>query len=384
MKILFWSMFFCLIHTWALYPMILALACPRKKKVNPYVPFLPPVTVLLTVHNEEKVIQGRLQNLASQNYPEDLIEILVASDGSTDRTDEIVRSWTRRSPLVKLLPLSNRGKSAAQNKAIPQAQGEIVILTDAGTLFDENTITNLVRHFADNNVGCVSGRLFLGGSRSSLSKSQGLYWRFEMLLRRLESASGLLHTASGCVMAVRKSIFRQFENRFGDDCVIPLDVVLQGHTVLHDDETMAYDEFSATAGRAFRDRVRMTLRNVTGTVNRLTKLNPLRQPFAYLAILSHKIMRWLTPYFLLGLLGANLCIVNKGYVYATALLLQITFYATGLLGFWFNKRNLDVPIAGQVFSFLLANTGFFVGILKAVAGQQISKYDTHDQSECNG
>ena len=386
MKTLF---FFCLgtlVYAWAGYLLLLAALswCKgRRKEKRSKSPF---VTVLLTVRNEEQTIEGRMKNLLSLDYPADRCEILVASDGSTDQTERIVEGMFQNGklpgaiPKVRLIRVEAGGKSLAQNRAIPHAKGEIIVLTDARSRFDRSAIKALVRHFGDRRTGCVSGRLMLRRDGSSIGESHGFYWRYEMLLRKLESRLGLLHTASGMIMAFRKDLFRSFEARHGDDCVIPLDIAAMGYRVVHEESAIVFDQFPTSMNGELEARVRMTLRNIAGTFSRMHLLNPFRNPMLFAAVFSHKILRWLTPYFMLLLFAANCFLLPEGRFYTGFFYMQTAFYCLGIIGYAAEKIRVRIPVAGQVFSFLLANAGFFLGVLKAAGGRKVTSYRNTGES----
>jgi cellulose synthase/poly-beta-1,6-N-acetylglucosamine synthase-like glycosyltransferase len=374
MEIFYWVTLLILLYTWAGYPfwlVILSRLRPQKLKKKD---ICPSVTVLLTVYNEERVIEKRIKNLLEADYPRDLLYILIASDGSTDKTNSIVASMAKEENRIRLFTNEKEGPSSTQNKAIPHARGEIIVLTDADTTYKRDTIKNLIKVFADPRVGCVSGRLVLMNVDGSISKSQGFYWRYEIFLRKLESKLGLLHTASGQIMAFRKSLFKPFKARYGDDCIIPLDIISQGYKVVHEDSAIAYDSFPSTARGEFNARVRMTLKNITCTLSKFELLNPLKFPLLSHSILFHKVFRWLTPYFMIALFVTNLFLFNEGSFYKVTFNFQILFYLIGLVGFIGERNNFSVPAASQVFSFILANVGFFLGVLKAILGKKITYY----------
>jgi cellulose synthase/poly-beta-1,6-N-acetylglucosamine synthase-like glycosyltransferase len=338
-KYSYWLTLLLLLHTWGGYLFFLVILSRVKPGILVKRDIYPCATVLLTVHNEEKLIRGRIKNLLDSDYPSGMLEILVASDGSTDMTNDIVESLAGEDRRIKLFKTEGGGKSATQNKAIPFATGEIIVLTDAGASFTGDTLKNLVNNFADKNVGCVSGKVILQRKDESISSSQGVYWKYETLIRRLESRCGLLHTASGAVMAFRKSLFRPFKCMYGDDCIIPLDIMLQGHKVIHEDEAKAYDTFPSTINGELKARKRMTLRNFTCTLSKYQLLNPFIFPLASFSIFSHKIFRWLTPYLMISLLLSNLFLLDKGFFYEFTLYCQIIFYSLGLIGFVAAKND---------------------------------------------
>lgn len=374
MRAFYWLTLLLLLHTWGgylLFLMILSRVKPGKLvKKDIY----PRATVLLTVHNEEKLIRGRINNLLDADYPANLLEILVASDGSTDRSNDIVELLAKEHGRIKLFKTNGGGKSATQNKAIPFAEGEIIVLTDAEAAFTRDTIKNLVNNFADNMVGCVSGKVILKRKNETIASSQGVYWEFETLLRRLESKCGLLHTASGQIMAFKKNLFRPFECRYGDDCIIPLDIILQGYKVTHEDKAIAHDTFPSSIEGELNARERMTLRNFTCTLSKYKLLNPFRFPLVSFSVISHKILRWLTPYLMISLFFFNLFLLKEGHFYELTFYCQMMFYSLGFIGFVAAENNHHIPIASSAFSFILANIGFFLGILKSVMGQRITVY----------
>ncbi len=384
MEPLFFLCLGTLLYAWAGYLLLLSAFslgkgfARKEKKSHPF------VTILLTVRNEERAVRERIKNLLLLDYPADRCEILVASDGSTDETEPIVEGMLRHGknknlpggkPRIRLVRVEAGGKSLAQNKAIPYAKGEIIVLTDARSRFERNAIRKLVRHFADRRTGCVSGRLMLRRDGSAIGESQGFYWSYEMLLRKLESRLGLMHTASGMIMAFRKDLFRPFEASYGDDCVIPLDIAALGYRVVHEEGAIVYDSFPATLDGEFGARVRMTLRNVTGTFSRMPHLNPFRHPLLFAAVFSHKTLRWLTPYFMLLLLATNCFLFSCGFFYRVFFCMQAAFYGLGAIGYAGEKGKVRLPVASQVFSFLLANAGFFLGVLKAAGGRKVTFYE---------
>jgi cellulose synthase/poly-beta-1,6-N-acetylglucosamine synthase-like glycosyltransferase len=334
----------------------------------------PNVTLIIIVHNEEKVIKKRIKDALALDYPREKLEIIVASDGATDKTDVIVESMSKEDNRIKLFKTEGGGKSFTQNKVIPYAKGEIIVLTDAQTMFHKDAVKSLTHNFADKAVGCVSGRLMIKNEDNSISEGHSFYWKYEIFLRSLESKVGTFHTATGSIMAFRKSLFRPFEVEYGDDCIIPLDIIAQGYRVIHEDNAVAYDTFPSTIERELKTRIRMTLRNITGTFSKFHLLNPFRFPLISVSILSHKIFRWLTPYFMIVLFISNYLLLKESSFYKITLYCQLIFYFFGVVGFVAERNSYRIPIASQAFSFLLANIGFFFGVLKALFGQKIVAY----------
>jgi cellulose synthase/poly-beta-1,6-N-acetylglucosamine synthase-like glycosyltransferase len=177
-------------------------------------------------------------------------------------------------------------------------------------------------------------------------------------------------------LAFKKAIFQPFESYYGDDCVIPLDILLQGYKVVQADEAVAYDSFPETAWRELQARIRITLRNITGTLSRYPLLNPLKFPLISVSICFHKICRWLSPFFLLILFFSNLMLMTQGYFYLLTFYCQAAFYSLGLLGLMGELQKKHIPLASPIFGFILANVGFFLGVLKATSGKKVISYSS--------
>ena len=331
------------------------------------------MTVLVTVHNEESQIAERLSNLLAQAYPRARLDILVASDGSTDATEKIVAGFAVDGRVRLFASSARLGKSETQNRAITLARGEIVVLTDAATRFDVNFVTAIVQPFANRHVGCVTGQLSLVERPGAIARGQGYYWRYEMNLRALESDLGVLAVASGQAMAFRRAWFSPIPPHAGDDCVIPLDMALAGHRVIHRPEAVAYDVMEHDLERELRSRIRMTTRNWSGTLLYPGLLNPWRAPGYALALWSHKILRWLGSVFLLA---ATAAAVDLAYVplYRIPVLGLACIYALALAGWYSHRLGRGWALPEATFSFFFANLGFLMGLGRSLAGGRIVAY----------
>ncbi len=332
----------------------------------------PCLTVLVTVFNEAGKIRDRIRNIQSCDYPAGNVEILVASDGSSDGTDAIVSELAAEDSRIRLFrPAERKGKTDTQNQAIAAAKGEIIIFTDADTRFDAAFLKEMARGFADPEVGGVDGHLlFLTDTTDGVSQSQGFYWRQELQIRQLESRLGILAVASGACMAIRKSLFRPMLATVGEDCLIPLNVVDMGYRMVHAEKALAYDRMEHEPEKEFRTRVRMTLRNWQGTWNYPHLLNPARRPGIAFALWSHKVLRWLSPFFLLMWLTGSVAVVQQGYSGLLMGMPGLLFMAAALLGL----VRAPLPGASMAYSFCLANAGFLIGVMKAISGYKMAVY----------
>ena len=364
-------------YTWVGYPALLWLMKslrPRRKTPGP-TQNCPFVSIIIAAHNEQETIAGKLQNCLELVYPQDDLEIIVASDGSTDRTSEIVCEFAAREPHIRWVESDRRvGKSGVQNLAANIARGEMFLFTDVNTTMPPSALTKMIDKFADPQVGLVTATSFFGHPHDPVEKSQGFYWRYELFLRRAESDLGILATGSGQALLIRRELFRPLPICYGDDCIMPLDVRLRGYRVVQDGDAIVFDTMPHSIEGELRARIRMTARNWAGTLARPALLSPLRFPLTALGLISHKLLRWLTPFFLASMIAASaLYALDSG----TSLLLwiQLAFYFSAIVGWRLARNKRRAYVFGYSFSFCLANVGFLLGVIKALRNQKIVAYE---------
>ena len=365
-------------YTWFLYPLSLLVLSRRKRYPTPSEPDRwPAVTVITLAYNEEVVIRRKVENLLTLDYPRDCLQLLIASDGSTDRTDSIVREYGERG--VELYSRAeNRGTTATLNEAVELARGEIVVHSDADTRHATDFLRKIVPHYRDPAVGVVEGEFrFLNEEASGIAQNQGLYWRFEMFLRRSESRIGVLSTVSGAIMSFRKEVYEPFLPSHSVDGTLPKLAIQKGYRVVHEPRAIAYEEMVKSVRGEFRARVRMTSRNLLGWGGSQALLNPLRYPGISAALISHKILRWLTPVFMLLAFSSNLALL-RGKLYRLLFAGQSVFYLSAGLGYVLELRNVRIRLFSAPFSFCLANLGFLVGMYKALRQQRIERYGSEE------
>jgi len=364
-------------YTWVGYPALLwfmnSLRGSRKTPV--LVKNSPFVSIVIAVHNEQATIADKLRNCIDLTYPHDQLEIVVASDGSTDRTSEIVHEFAARDARIRWIESDSRvGKSGAQNLASTAAKGDLLLFTDASTTLPPSSLKKMLDNFADPKVGLVTATVFFGHPQDAVEQGQGFYWRYELLLRNAESDLGILATGSGQALLVRRELFRPLPSCYGDDCIMPLDVRLQGYRVVQDREAIVFDTMPHSIEGELRARIRMTARNWAGTLARPALLNPLRFPLTSLGLVSHKLLRWLTPFFLSAMLIASALLALQGGA-SILLWTQLAFYASAIVGWQLATKKKPAYVFGYSFSFCLANVGFLLGIVKALRNQKIVAYE---------
>ncbi len=373
---LVWLSMVMIVYTWAGYPVLLwALRRFFERPVaRDSAGTRPSVSIIVAVYNGEKHIAAKLEDCLGMEYPRERLEILVVSDGSTDRTEEITEEFTSRDARIRLLRGAGRmGKSGVQNLAAQAAKGEILFFTDVEAQTQPDALELLVSNFADPQVGLVTATIYLGELSNAVAQGQGCYWRYELFLRQGESDLGTLATASGAALAIRRAAFVPIKTCYGDDCVLPLVVRLQGYRVVHDSRASVFDTFPHSIDGELRARIRMVARNWTGILSQPAVLNPLHFPGTAWGLVSHKLLRWLTPFFLAVLLAASaVSFVHGRYVFLC--LLQITFYGSALIGWLRTRSGRQTRVFALPFAFCLANLGFFLGMVKAFRNQRIVTY----------
>ena len=336
---------------------------------------LPSITVLLTVHNEAAVIRTRLENILRCEFPPELLSVVVASDGSTDGTNDIIRSFCDRG--VRLHESPGLGKTATQNTAIKTIVSDLIVFTDADVTFESQFLKIIARRFHDPAVGAVDGRqLYSSQPTLDVQTCQGHYWNYELRLRHLESQLGILAVVAGACFAVRRRLFLTMDPAIGEDCIVPLDVVAQGYLVLHEPTARAWVRMDDDSAMTLRRRIRMTLRNWQGTWTRSELLNPFRSPGYAFALWSHKLLRWLSPVFLASatLASAVLLATQPSFITAVACMPFAMLFALAAFGRFALHRSIRIPGAGTAYSFVLANTAFLIGVWRAITGHQIRAY----------
>jgi biofilm PGA synthesis N-glycosyltransferase PgaC len=331
-------------------------------------PQQPFVSILMVVRNEEEVLECKMKNLLELDYPPERLQIVVVSDGSTDRTADILRQYARDSRVQVLLNQLSNGKAAGLNDAVSLAQGEVVVFTDARQKIESDALRLLMEGFADPDVGCVSGELMLGDPKSGeCVNGMGLYWRVEKQIRQLEARSGSAVGATGALYAVRRGLVPVVPSgTILDDVYVPMEVVRRGKRVIFEPRARVWDLPFLGAEREFARKVRTLSGNyqlVQLAPWLLSSSNPVRLEF-----ISHKLLRLVVPFALAAMLVSSLLL--PGRIYRTALILQLLFYGLGLLARLRLSLGPITRMADAALTFVVLNTAAAVAFLNFVTGRK--------------
>lgn len=375
MQVCFWSGVALIFYAYAGYPLLLALVSRLRSRPVRRAPWTPTVSVIITAYNEERDIAAKLENTLALDYAADKLEIIVASDCSTDRTDEIVAGYSSRG--VRLHRQMERlGKTAAQNAAVERARGEIILFSDATTAYRADVLRVMLPSFADETVGCVAGRLiYVDPSASSTGQGARSYWGYETFLKRHESRICSLIGASGCLYAVRRSAYVPMYPEACSDFLIATKMVEQGLRAVYEPAAVCTEETNKRADKELRMRVRVITQTFTDLWRHRAMMNPARSGFYSVQLISHKVLRYLVPVFLLLIFISSAALAPRSLFYALVALAQICFYAAAGLSWLMERwgwRNRWLALPQY---FVLANLASLVAFYKFLRGERYARWE---------
>ena len=328
---------------------------------------VPRVAVLVSIYNEETVIQAKARNCLEIDYPVDRVEFLLGLDAPTDSTAEAL-SRTASDRLRIFHFSSRRGKLSVLRDLACKTSADILVLTDANSMLERNAIRHLVRHFADPSVGAVSGEEIRVAAPGAEPGGEGLYWRYESALKILESRMNCSLGGNGAVLAVRRSLFCPREHSIVEDFQIPLEIRFQGHRVVYDPEAIAVEEIAPTLSAQFGRRVRIGAGNYQTLFAHFEYLNPRRGLLAF-SFFSHRVLRWLAPFLLPVAFVCNMSLAAQPS-FAVLFLAQILFYLLAAAGYLRKKRAGRMGWCSGPFHFCLMNLALLCGLWRFLRGQQ--------------
>lgn len=372
MKLLFAGSLALIFLAYVGYPACLYLWTRIRPRPIRKSPFMPPVTVVMAVRNEEGNLPAKLRNLEALRYPAELLEIVVVSDGSADDTNQILSAWQDARRCVAVILPEHEGKANALNQGVARVHGEIICFTDARQSIAPDGLLCLVENFADPSVGCASGALVISDSGAGHSAARenraSLYWELEKSVRHWEGLVGSTVGATGAFYAIRKSLFVSFPRGVVlDDVYLPSQIARKGARVIFDPEAIAWDRFTPGPGQEFRRKVRTLAGNyqlLQMAPWLLTGSNPLLVQFV-----CHKLLRLLIPFALVGALVSSLWL--RTGVYGVALALQAAFYLLAALTIWRPKLGHLSRLSKIALEFVVLNAAALVAFLYFITGRKV-------------
>ncbi len=334
---------------------------------------LPAVTLIIAAYNEERVIEAKIRNSLELDYPKERLHILVVSDGSTDSTPQIVQRFQNRG-VRSLHEPARRGKTAALNRAVACATSDIVVFSDANNMFEKNALRELVGHFNDPHVGGVCGlkQIYDSAERES-SRGDSLYWKYESAIKESESRLGSITNADGEIFAIRRDLYEPVDDRvINDDAEITFLLVRKGYRVLYERRAVSYEHASIRIEDDFHVKVRMVCGGFQTMARHWTFLLPPRSWFAF-SFLSHKVLRWLAPEFMILTAAPSLWLVSRPFFLWMAIL-QGIFYSLALIG-WLAREGMGRSTVFYVPFYLCAmNLAALRGLWRFLCGTQTTQW----------
>ncbi|MGH3132235.1 MAG: glycosyltransferase family 2 protein [Gaiellaceae bacterium] len=355
-RAVFWGSLGALAWTHAGYPVAMALLARLRPRPVEREDVTPSVALVVSAHDEEAVIGRRVENLLALDYPAEKLQIVVASDGSTDATDEIVEEIAAREPRVTLLRCPREGKVAAQHRSVRETESDVLAFTDANTEWKPDALRTLVRNLADPEVGYVCGQLRLESPDGA--NLEGLYWRYEVWVREQESATGSITAGNGAIYAVRREMYVEDDPKFGHDLGFPYLMEQAGRRAVYDPAAVAVEKPASETEDEYGRKVRTIARAwghiVTGRMFRPTR------PLYLAELVSHRVLRYSSGLLHVALLVSNPALIARAPFYRLVLALQLSGLGLAAAG----RARLPVPGAGLAYYYYVVTKATAAGLVR--------------------
>ena len=374
-EFVFWLSAVALFYTYVGYPLLLALVSLLRPRAVCRAEYQPFVSVVIAAYNEARDLAVKLENTLALDYPPELLEILVASDCSTDRTDEIARDFAARG--VRLHRQQARlGKTAAQNASVELARGDVILFSDATTLYQPNVLRMMMPNFADPTVGCVAGRLiYMDPADSSVGRGARSYWNYETFIKRHESRIGSLIGASGCLYAVRRTAYVPLYHEACSDFIIATKMVEQGLRAVYEPDAVCTEETNGEIEKEMKMRVRVIAQTFTDLWHHRAMMNPFRSGFYAVQLLSHKVMRYAVPHLLIAILATSAILAPGSDSYLMVFILQLGCYLSAFAAWALDRVGLHNRLLALPQYFVLANVASLIACYKFLRGERYARWE---------
>jgi len=367
-----------LIYIYIGYPLllfVLRFALPEKKVDRKDI--YPEVSFIISCFNEEAVIREKLENTLALDYPKDKLEIVVISDASSDRTDEIVRGFADQG--VRLIRQNkNLGKTSGLNLTVPQTSGKIIIFSDANALYASHAVGKLVRNFNDGKVGYVVGEArYRDIDQTAASKSETAYWKFEIWLKRMESYMHSVVGGDGAIYAIRRELYEKLLDTDINDFVNPMQIILKGYRGIYESEAICYEESAGEFKKEFQRKIRIINRSFSGLLRMKAVLNPFKTGFFSLEVISHKLLRWFAPVFIIILIISCLMLsLFNVEIFQWGTLVLTIFFIFSYIGYLFSEEYDVSLIFYYPYYFVLVSFASLAGLYRSLRGEVQTTWST--------
>lgn len=381
-KIIFFFSIFLLFYAYGGYLYLLRLITRllRKKHIRTS-DFKPKVSILIPVYNEEKVIRQKIENCLELDYPKEQLQIMVCSDCSNDKTAEIVSEYIDKG--ISFLSYNvRRGKTGVINASVPEAEGEIIVLTDANTMFNADAVSELISMYSSEEIGAVLGQVKLVVPEEGRGvKKEVQYREFEAFQKYAEGLLGATIGAFGGFYSIRKKVFTPLPSNAysNDDLIIPMRILQSGYKVIFNREAISIEDTGQNVKEEFIRRVRIGAGNFQSFFLMPYLLNPFRGKIFFLYV-SHKVLRWFSPMILLILLISNI-LLFKEYPYNIFCCMQAGFYGIAVIGALFSKMHITLPLISSIYHFVSMNVAVFFGFFRYLRGIKSAVWESTERAQ---
>ena len=374
-EVVFWLSVAGVGYAYVGYPLLLTLLSKIAPKPVKSEEWTPSVTVIIAAYNEERDLAAKLENTLALDYPSSRLEIMVTSDCSSDRTDEIAQSFAARGVRLHRQP-ERHGKTAAQNAAVEKANGEIIVFSDATTHYRPDVLRLMMPAFADQSVGCVTGRVIYQDEKdSAVGAGTQSYWNYEFFLKKHESAVCSLIGVCGCMYAVRKSAYVPLYNDACSDFIIATTMVEQGLRAVYVPEAVCIEEPNRQARKELAARVRIISQTFADLWRNRAVLNPFNSGFYAIQLWSHKLMRYLVPVCLIAVFLSTAFLAPRSTFYAVLFVLQVCFYLAALISSLLERVGLNVRYLALPQYFVITNLASLIAFVKFLSGERYARWE---------
>jgi len=374
-RVIFFTSLAAILYTFLMYPLLLRVIAAFRPLRCPSPGFQPTISILICAYNEAAGIAQKLDQTLGLDYPKDKVDIVVVSDGSTDETDNIVKDYGARN--IRLLRTTQRlGKTNAQNEAVTSCVGEVIIFSDATTIFQTQALNKLVAHYADPRVGAVSGRYqyFDESGLSPTGTGSIAFWNFENFIKTSQSRIATITGCCGCIYSIRRSTYTVLSPDIISDLVQPLYVIRKGLLVLFEPEAIAYETTTVSSRQELKMRIRVITRAIRGLQSVPDLLNPLKRPWIALQLFSHKVLRWLVPLYISGIFLSTAVLIHHRAM-GVFFLLQLCFYGTALVSLVLPLHR-HIKLLGLPLYICTMNTAALLALIQSARGKQYVVWET--------
>ena len=362
---------FMVVYPYVVYPVLLKALCFFRSREVPAGDGMPGMTVIISAFNEEDVIAKKIENTLVLDYPKENVEVIVVSDNSTDRTDEIVRSYKSRGVILLSQPV-RKGKTAGLNDAVQKARGEILVFSDADSMYEPHALKIIAGSMAgDRRIGLVTGSTnYVSEGHGKMVVTTSIYTRLERFIKKHESLLGSCVGADGAIFGMRKSLYEPLQDDDINDLVLPLKVVKRGRRVVLLEQLTCTEAPAVDESGEFRRQARITNRTLRALFRHAELMNVIKYPLFSFEVVSHKLLKLSAPFFMLSLLPLNILLLGQGPVYTVTFAVQIASYGLCLIRLWQERTGKKHMIFAFLYHFIMVNASILVGWTNFLSGQK--------------